>query len=658
MRRFGPFVLEARLAVGGTAEVHTARPAEPGGDLPERVVVKRLLPHMLAEPSARSMFDLEARLHASIRHENVVRVYFAGVDEATGEPFLALEHVDGVDGYRLLRRLKQEGRTLPVGVAVYIAREVLRALASAHTARDANGAPLHIVHRDVSPSNIYFSVDGRVKLGDFGIAHSSSRASMRSEAGNTLKGKYAYLAPEQVKGDPADHRADLFSLAAVLTEMLLGVPLFAGGGQLAVLLAIRDCKLDVLESARHSLPKGLFDVLERALSKAPDRRFGTASELAARLAPFESPPQAAITELSALVRATQAGAPSRELSAVTPGRARAVEAQATRVSDPQLRKTSEYVLEPSFVVTADGRLMGPISFAHLVEAISTGELAERDRVNYAGTGLKPLRDIGELARFLPPSTATASGALDPGLPQFQGELSEMGMLAVLMPVLRERLSGVLFAERGAGGGAAPMRKELYFQAGRLHHVASTNATELLGEYLVRRGKLAREELDLALGILPRYQGRMGDTLISLGLVDAVEIFRAIREQGRDRVADLFTWRFGKVSFYRDRTAAHVEFPLDLDLPQLLVAGLEAEMPGNVPLDRYRGHLSRTLRSRPTPRELVGVTWPASVSALRALLDPPLALREVLRLGAQSGAAAPELLRAVEVLTAAGLAAFD
>ncbi|HRG99030.1 MAG TPA: serine/threonine-protein kinase [Polyangiaceae bacterium] len=654
MRRFGPFVLEARLAVGGTAEVHVARPAEPGGDLPERVVVKRLLPHMLAEPSARSMFDLEARLHASIRHENVVRIYFAGVDEATGEPFLALEYVDGVDGYRLLRRLKQEGRTLPVGVAVYIAREVLRALASAHTARDAKGAPLHIVHRDVSPSNIYFSVDGRVKLGDFGIAHSSSRASMRSEAGNTLKGKYAYLAPEQVKGDPADHRADLFSLAAVLTEMLLGVPLFAGGGQLAVLLAIRDCKLDVLESARHSLPKGLFDVLERALSRAPDRRFATASELAARLAPFESPSQAAIAEISAMVRATQAGAPSRELSAVTPEPVTAP----VGAADPQLRKTSEYVLEPSFVVTADGRLMGPLSFAQLVEAISTGELAERDRVNYAGTGLKPLREIGDLARFLPPSTSTARGALDPGLPVFQGELSEVGMLPMLMRVLRESASGVMFAERGAGGGAAPMRKELYFQAGRLHHVASTNATELLGEYLVRRGKLAREELDLALGILPRYQGRMGDTLISLGLVDAVEIFRAIREQGRDRVADLFTWRFGKVSFYRDRAAAHVEFPLDLDLPHLMLAGLEAEMPGNVPLDRYRGHLNRVLRLRPPPPELVAVAWPPSVSRLCVLLDAPLPLRDLLRLGAQEGAAAPELLRAVEVLTAAALAAFD
>ena len=120
------------------------------------------------------------------------------------------------------------------------------------------------------------------------------------------------------------------------------------------------------------------------------------------------------------------------------------------------------------------------------------------------------------------------------------------MLTTLMRVLAQRETGVLFAERAddstAGGDGA--RKELYFVAGKLHHVASSNASELLGEYLVRRGKLEREELDLALAVLPRYGGRMGDTLISMGLVGPVDIFRAIREQGRDRVADLFLWRSG------------------------------------------------------------------------------------------------------------------
>src|SRR5258707_15808259 len=117
------------------------------------------------------MFEREAKLHASVNHPNVVTVFGSGV-AADGEPYLAMEFVDGVDGYRLLRRLKQEGRTLPISQSVYITREVLRALASVHTARDEKGVPMGIIHRDVTPSNIYLSSDGKVKLGDFGIARS------------------------------------------------------------------------------------------------------------------------------------------------------------------------------------------------------------------------------------------------------------------------------------------------------------------------------------------------------------------------------------------------------------------------------------------------------------------------------------------------------
>ena len=158
------------------------------------------------------MFEREARLHAAVTHDNVVTVFHAGVD-ARGEPYLAMEYIDGVDGYRLLRRLRQDDELLPVGVAIYVAREVLRALESVHAARDPlSGGALGIVHRDVSPSNIYLSKDGKVKLGDFGIARSTTRTTLRSEAGQVLKGKFAYLAPEQVAGEPSDHRADLFSL--------------------------------------------------------------------------------------------------------------------------------------------------------------------------------------------------------------------------------------------------------------------------------------------------------------------------------------------------------------------------------------------------------------------------------------------------------------
>src|SRR5690606_2167253 len=163
-------------------------------------------------------------------------------------------------------------------------------------------------------------------------------------------------------------------------------------------------------------------------------------------------------------------------------------------------------------------------------------------------------------------------------PDFHEQIGPQTILQALMMVLAQNETGVLFAERAetdlsGSPSSRSGKKELYFVQGKLHHVASSNAHELLGEYLLRTKKLGREELDLALAVLPRYGGRMGDTLISMGLCSAVDIFRAIREQGRDRVADLFLWRGGTLTFYRGHTAQHVEFPLDLELPALMLAGL-------------------------------------------------------------------------------------
>src|SRR5580658_4149927 len=157
--RFGPYWLDARLAVGGTAEVYVARPVDPRVE-PQRLVVKRLLPHFAADAEGRTMFEREARLHAAVQHENVVTVYGSGtVDD--GEPYLAMELVEGCDAYRLLRRLSQQQQNLSTKVAVHVAREVLRALASVHSARDKNSVPLGIIHRDVSPSNLYLAKTGR-----------------------------------------------------------------------------------------------------------------------------------------------------------------------------------------------------------------------------------------------------------------------------------------------------------------------------------------------------------------------------------------------------------------------------------------------------------------------------------------------------------------
>lgn len=674
--------------------MYLARPLQPGTNLPDRLVVKRLLPHFAQDPEGRTMFDREARLHAAVTHENVVTVYHAGKDER-GEPYLAMEYIDGADGYRLLRKFRQESEYLPVGVAVYVAREVLRALESVHAARDpGSGGSLGIVHRDVSPSNIYFSKDGTVKLGDFGIARSTTRPTLRSDQGHVLKGKFAYLAPEQVAGETSDHRADLFSLATVLAEMLLNRPLFPGGGQLAILLAIRDCKIDALSEIKPRLPPGLFEVMQRALARHPKDRYESAAAFGKALAPFEADPRLAVREISARVRWVKSASSTDKLLAqrdaaalrnaakprapsIPPALANAI-GEPEALSEDELEevhddadeaKTSEFEPLPSRVLKLDGSELGPWTFARLMEALATGQIERGDRVDYVGRGFMPVEEIDELQRFFPSPSATTSELAGPGAPDFRDQIGPRTMLETLMLVLAHSETGVLFAERAEDDALGiPQsqsrvgRKELYFVQGKLHHVASTNSHELLGEYLVRRQKLEREELDLALAVLPRYGGRMGDTLISLGLVDPVEIFRAIREQGRDRVADLFLWRGGQLSFYRGHTAPHVEFPLDLDLPALMLAGLETAKPGDTVLEEHRQNLDRILGPALPGGDLFsfdGVLWPPTIVAVQELVLRPATLRNVLTSAARSGGvlSTGDVLRAIEILLAAGLLAW-
>jgi serine/threonine-protein kinase len=331
-------------------------------------------------------------------------------------------------------------------------------------------------------------------------------------------------------------------------------------------------------------------------------------------------------------------------------------------------KTSEFEPLPSRVIKLDGSQHGPWTFARLMEALATGQIERGDRVDFVGRGFMPVEEIEELQRFFPASSATTSELRGPGAPDFRDQIGPRTMLETLMKVLAQSETGVLFAERAeddGGPASAPSRagrKELYFVQGKLHHVASSNSHELLGEYLVRRKKLGREELDLALAVLPRYGGRMGDTLISLGLVSAVDIFRAIREQGRDRVADLFLWRGGQLSFYRGHAAPHVEFPLDLELPALMLAGLETAKPGEMLLDEHRPNLDRMIGPALPHGDLFSfenVTWPSTILSVQELVRKPTRLRDVLTAAARTGGtlSTGDVIRAMEILLAAGLVAW-
>jgi serine/threonine-protein kinase len=205
--------------------------------------------------------------------------------------------------------------------------------------------------------------------------------------------------------------------------------------------------------------------------------------------------------------------------------------------------------------------------------IATGELEGDDEVALLGEQYRPIEDIDELARHLLPSTTTTTGILfGLGVPDYAAQLDETPMLDILARLRERSETGALFVEQSTTSGPSSVRKEIYLSGGRLHHVASSAREELLGEYLVRRGRITRAQLDAALAELGNHGGRLGDTLVALRLVDVMDLFRALRDQGRDRVGQLCAWKQGRVAFYRGSQPGAVQFPLDLDLSSAMMSG--------------------------------------------------------------------------------------
>jgi hypothetical protein len=274
--QFGSYLLRQRLGIGGMASVWKAID-ESGRTL----VIKRILPTLAEDPEFVDMFVHEARLSARMRHPNIVRVFTHGDYE--GERFLAMEYLHGRDLGSVMQVLARSAPPIPA-FGAFVAREACRALVFVHALRDADSdTPLNLVHRDVSLSNIMLCFDGSVKLLDFGVAKAlADERAQRTQAG-VLKGKWAYLAPEQVEGGKIDQRADIFSLGIVLHEMLTGRRLFKAATGLATLEKVRAAKILPPSATNPAVPLALDAICMRALARSPKDRFQSAAEMAAAL---------------------------------------------------------------------------------------------------------------------------------------------------------------------------------------------------------------------------------------------------------------------------------------------------------------------------------------------------------------------------------------
>lgn len=272
---FGPYTLLGRLGAGGMAVTYRARERIEG--VGDRVVaLKQILPSYARDVAFRRMFLDEARLSTQLSHQNICRTYTAGeIDEAL---FISMEYIEGVDLWELMKRGSHIEGGFPLPHALYIVEQVALGLHAAHTASSADGVPLGLVHRDVSPQNVRISWRGEVKVIDFGVAKAATNHA-KTKAG-TVKGKVLYLSPEQLDAKPLDGRSDLFALGLILYELLTGIHPLKADTEVATVFNYYNRVIERPDTLRPDLPRSVADLAVTALDKDRDARFGDAREMA------------------------------------------------------------------------------------------------------------------------------------------------------------------------------------------------------------------------------------------------------------------------------------------------------------------------------------------------------------------------------------------
>ncbi len=278
---FGRYLLSDRLSVGGMAEVFRAKTSGTGG-FEKLIAIKRILPSLSSDKEFVKMFIDEAKIAGQLSHPNIGKIYELG--RSDGAYFIAMEYIAGKDLLQVSRRLSEVGQSMPINVACYVVASICLGLDYAHKKKDRQGRSLGIIHRDCSPQNILLSYAGHVKLIDFGIAKAVSRLS-RTVHG-VLKGKFAYMSPEQVRSMPVDHRSDIFSLGAVLYEALIGKKLFQADSDFATLENVRNVTMVPAREIRNDVPEEVEQIIGRALAREVEDRYSSCQQMAGDLTAY------------------------------------------------------------------------------------------------------------------------------------------------------------------------------------------------------------------------------------------------------------------------------------------------------------------------------------------------------------------------------------
>jgi eukaryotic-like serine/threonine-protein kinase len=580
LRRLGSYELVQWLATGGMAEVYVARRLGAYG-FTKSVALKRILPQFAKDAEFVAMFIDEARVCARLSHPNLVEVFDFGEDQ--GDLFMAMELVDGTTCAKLVRAAAARGETVPVEDVLHVVLNVVRGLEYAHSAVDDAGRALNLVHRDVSPGNVLISRTGAVKLGDFGIVRAAD-LDRRTEQGQ-LKGKLGYMSPEQVMGKEVDARSDIFTLGIVLAELLTGRPLFSHGAELEILFRIRDADTSVFSRNAGALPEELRGLVYRALARDPADRFQTAAAFAEaielvvrrRRMTIGATRLSAYLEYIGLVRpATRSGefravVPVATPSPTSPETVPPRVWPSTAPPEPlagEAGEAGEPTARPATyrLIMADRSVTPPLPLTYVLELIVSGKANADSPVSRDGGAFTAAREHAELKRVSSSSAHRWDFDIDARTAQ-RFSIDRFSLPFHLFGLAARRETGLLLATQGS------RRKKVYMVDGLIEYASSTDREELLGERLLREGLILPVELDMGLAMSPRFGGRLGESLVGLGILKPIEVFRALLAQMRSRVTDLLRWREGDMLFMRGQRSHEETLPQPVCAFELITRGV-------------------------------------------------------------------------------------
>ena len=279
---FGKFILLERVSVGGMAEVFRAKLLN-APEIETLFAIKRILPHLAEDEEFVSMFINEAQVAISLLHPNVCQIHELG--HLGKQHYIAMEYIAGRDIQAIQSYYRRQRKIMSISQACFIIAQAAQGLDYAHRAVDADGQPLGIVHRDVSPQNLVVTYDGFVKLIDFGVAKAFRKVVTHSKSG-VVKGKFSYMSPEQAADGAVDHRSDIFALGIVFWEMLTGRRLFQSESEFAILEMIQNGTVEKPSKYNRMVPEAVDRICMKALEKDPANRYNWASEMVVDLFDF------------------------------------------------------------------------------------------------------------------------------------------------------------------------------------------------------------------------------------------------------------------------------------------------------------------------------------------------------------------------------------